>query len=370
MGRIEDLVRGAIAEGVFPGACWSYGNSYRQVMGSSGRFTYCPESPQVDNGTIWDLASVSKVVGTTTAAMLLYDRGVLTLDMKVAEVLPGFADAGKADLRTRNLLVHDSGFIAFRPYQRTCTNADEVWAAICKEPLSYPTGTKMVYSDLNMIALQRVIETLSGQPLDVFLKQEIWDRLGMADTLYKPGIGNRRCSPTDSVEPWRVNLRKLRKEEQIASSEPLQFPDAANWIQGEVHDPNAAVCAGVAGHAGLFSTVVDLTRFAKFMLIEGEGLIKPETIKLFTKRQSELSTRAFGWDTRSEKGSSAGSKFGARSFGHTGYTGTSMWIDPDAAMYAVLLTNRVHPTSENARIIQFRPKFHDAVVEELPGRSG
>jgi CubicO group peptidase (beta-lactamase class C family) len=365
MGRIEDLLQTAIAEGVFPGACYAYGKlDGRGVSGSIGRYTYCPDSPAVSADTIWDLASVSKVVGTTTMAMLMFDKGLLKLDETVGTQLPAFAKAGKERLAMKNLLVHDSGLIAFRPYQKTCTTPEQVWDAICVEPLTYPTGTKMVYSDLNMITLQMVLEHVAGEPMEVFLKRNVWTPLGMEDTQYNPGLGNPRCAPTEGVEPWRATLRQLRKTASHAPSVE-QFPDAAHWVQGEVHDPNAAVCGGVAGHAGLFSTASDLARFATMMLKGGETMIKPETIRLFTKRQSESSSRALGWDTKSAERSSAGAKLGPRSYGHTGYTGTSIWIDPDAKVYSILLTNRVHPTSENTKIIQFRPKFQDAVADEL-----
>jgi CubicO group peptidase (beta-lactamase class C family) len=373
MGRIESLVAAAIDEGVFPGAAWAFGrvDSPLATQGSLGHYTYSKASPRTEVETLFDLASVSKVVGTTTAAMILYDRALLHLDQPVSAVLPEFAQSGKAQLTLRNLLTHDSGLIAFRPYQMSCTDREQVWDAICNEPLSYPTGTKMVYSDLNMIALQMVIERLSGMALQEFLAREVWTRLGMSATTYNPGLGNSHCAPTEGVEPWRMRLRKLRygylateSLNQIRVDGPSD-PDAAQWIQGEVHDPNAMVFGGVAGHAGLFSNIQDLVRFANFMLREGENIVRGETVRLFTSKQSELSTRALGWDTKSPEGSSAGARFGSKSFGHTGYTGTSIWIDPEARTYAVLLTNRVHPTSENTKIIQFRPVFHDAVAEEL-----
>ena len=260
---IDKLLDEAIAEGDFPGACYAFGKlGGNHSSGCRGRFTYCPESPETKPNTLWDLASVSKVVGTTTMAMLLLERGLLKLDQPVADVLSAFR---QKNVTTRNLLVHDSGFIAFRPYQKTCASRDEVWDAICKEPLSYATGSKTVYSDLNMITLQVMLEHLAAQPMDLFLQRNVWEPLQMADTLYNPGIGNPRCAPTDAVEPWRMNLRTLRKTQVNVAD---QFPDAAHWIQGEVHDPNALVFGGVAGHAGLFSTTPDLTRFSHLMLKE------------------------------------------------------------------------------------------------------
>lgn len=369
--KLGNILDDAILEGVFPGAAYAIGRGDRHLRGAHGRYTYCEESPQVRQDTLWDLASVSKVVGTTTAAMLLVDDGKLDLKAPVADIVPEFGVEGKASITVHNLLVHDSGLIAFRPYHRTHEKPDTVREAIYAEKLQYPTGTQTVYSDLNMVLVQDVIERLSGEPLQALLDRRVFGPLGMKDTGYNPGIGNPRCAPTEGVEPWRLSLRRRRlgdsavKRHAATVVHAAPHPDASHWIQGEVHDPTATVLGGIAGHAGLFSTTADLTRFVRMMLAGGEGLIRPETIARFTKPQSTASTRGLGWDTKSPRGSSAGSKFGSRSFGHTGYTGTSVWADPDSGTYCILLTNRVHPTSENTRIIAFRPVFHDAAWDVL-----
>jgi len=362
VAKIESLLQEAIGQGVFPGACFAVGkNEQVLAQGAAGRYTYCPESPEVRLDTIWDLASVSKVVACTTAAMLLFDEGKLRLDQPVAEVLPEFAQNGKEKVTFQNLLVHDSGLAAFRPYHRTLKNAEECLAAIYAEKLQQQTGEKTVYSDLGIITLGKAIEKLSGMGLDLFTSGRIFGRLGMSDTGFRP-TSRSRCAPTENVEPWRAELRSLRtKAVGLPPAPDPRSVDPALWIQGEVHDPTAMLLGGVAGHAGLFSTVGDLTQFAKMMLAKGGGLVRPATIELFTRRQDVKSTRGLGWDTKSPEGSSAGSKFGPRSYGHTGYTGTSMWIDPDSGHFSILLTNRVHPSSENTKIIQFRPKFHDLV---------
>jgi len=200
---------------------------------------------------------------------------------------------------------------------------------------------------MSMITLQQVLESISGEPLDTLLKRRIYTPLGMRDTTFNPGEAlKERCVPTEDDQELRKRL-----------------------LQGEVHDPAAFACGGLSGNAGLFASILDMCSYARLMLNKGASeagqLICAKTIENWTKKQTLKSTRALGWDTRSPEGSSAGSKFSLKSFGHTGYTGTSIWIDPENGFFAVLLTNRVHPTSNNDRILAFRPRFHDAVFEAL-----
>lgn len=357
----DAIIEAAIADGAFPGACYAVGHGGKVAFKAFGRFMYCPESEPVRIDTIWDLASVSKVFATTTAAMLLVDDRKLDLDRPVAADIPAFAANGKDKITPRNLLVHDSGLAAFRGYQLKHTVAEDAVAAIYAEPLTYPTGTKTVYSDLGIITLANLIAHLSGTPFDKFVKTRLFEPLGLTDTVYNPDPARRaRCAPTETVEPWRTALRKLRGLDRVAAACP--HPDAATYIQGEVHDPNAMLLGGVAGHAGLFSTAGDLAKFLSMLLSGGGKWVEPDTVALFTKRQSEASSRGLGWDTRSAEGSSSGSKFSMRSFGHTGYTGTSVWCDPERGAFVALLANRVHPSSENLKIAAVRPKFHDAVA--------
>ncbi len=356
----EQLLRSAITEGVFPGCAYAFGDLTRHQHGYLGHQTYCPESRAIGADSLWDLASVSKVVATTTASMILHDEGKLNLDMPVADLLPAFAQGNKGSITVRNLLVHDSGLIAFRPYHSKFTNPDDVWQAVCQEKLTYPTGSKSVYSDLSMIALSKLIETVSGLTLDKFVKQRVFRPLEMTSTQYSPGIDNLLAVPTEPVEPWRETLRKLRHPGKTFKPSP----DGTHWIQGEVHDPTATVLGGVAGHAGLFSNLDDLVKFAHFLLRDGKPLVQQNTFRLFTLRQEEKSTRGLGWDTKSPEGSSAGTKFGAKSFGHTGFTGTCLWVDPERKFFAILLGNRVHPTANNLKIAQLRPKFHDLIWSE------
>lgn len=372
---IQELIEAQIREGAFPGAVFAIRKGSSEEISAHGRFTYCPDSPPVEENTIWDLASVSKVVGTTTAAMILHEEGKLDIEAPVVSILPSFGQNGKEKVTFRSLLVHDSGLIAFRPYHKTCTLPEQVNEKIDAEGFTYPTGTKMVYSDLNMIALARSIEKITGQTLDTFLHARVFRPLAMADTGYLRSAGTHespgaldpsRCAPTETAEPWRIELRRQRAPFLVGTASEAKrwkaprFPDQDSYCQGEVHDPTAMTLGGVAGHAGLFSTASDLLKFTR-ALLDGK-IVSRATVDQFTRKQGPLSSRALGWDTKSVP-SSSGTKFGPRSFGHTGYTGTSVWIDPDADLTAILLTNRVHPTSENQKLIKFRPTFHDAVAK-------
>ncbi|HJP83204.1 MAG TPA: serine hydrolase domain-containing protein [Fimbriimonadaceae bacterium] len=366
---LDALVSTAIQEGVFPGAAYAIGYRGKVVhRKAQGRHTYCPESKSTELDTVWDLASVSKVVGTTSGAMILYDEGKLDFDRPVAEIIPEFGQNGKSAITLRNLLLHNSGLIAFRAYQKTCTTPEEVIAAIYAEKLINPIGAKMVYSDLGMITFGKLIETVSGRSFTAFLNERVFQPLKMSDTLYTPVTQiRRRCAPTEGIEDWRANLRKQRGLDTPEVRELEKQPDGSSWITGEVHDPNAMVLAGVAGHAGLFSTVDDLCRFMAMMLNKGNGLFRPSTIELFTRRQNDSSSRALGWDTNRNHDASAGDLFSEASFGHTGYTGTCVWGDFENETFAVLLTNRVNPTSDNTKIVRWRAKFHDAAFRAIHG---
>ncbi len=359
--EVDSLLAEAIRDGAFPGACYAFGDAHEGVSGSVGRQTYFEDAPPVDEDTLWDLASVSKVVGTTTYAMMMLEQRRFELDQPVAEVLPELGRHDKQAITFRNLLLHDSGLVAFRPYYKRYRSPEAILEAIYDERLCYPTGSDSVYSDLNMILLAQALELLSGISMDVFLEKQVFAPLGMQRTGYNPGLGNPNCAPTENVEPWRLELRSARGDRPVTQTPNV---DQSLWIQGEVHDPNTFALGGVAGHAGLFSTIGDVSTFLQAML-RSQFVAKPDSVAEFTRRQCEKSTRGLGWDTKSSEGSSAGSRFGPRSFGHTGYTGTSVWADPDSGRFAVLLTNRVHPTSENIKIRDVRPAFHDAVWQVL-----
>ena len=352
LSAVDTLVEKGIADAHFPGAAYAVWADGHWHTAYRGRFTYCPEDRAVDAAARWDLASLTKVVATTSVAMRLYEHGAYKLDQPVVEVLPEFANPA---VTFRNLLVHDSGLIPDLPNRQIQTDADTVLRETLKAPSTGKPGENMVYSDLGMIALATALARLSDRELSVLVTDEVLKPLGMRDSGYSPWAkGEReRCPMTSTIEPWRAEMRRKRLGEHGAAR--AFGPDAA-FIQGEVHDPTAFVLGGAAGHAGLFATLDDLTRFVQ-SLMEGR-VAMPETVRLFTTRDSERSTRGLGWDTKGGAGS-ANTLLGPRAFGHTGYTGTSIWVDPDARFAAILLTNRVHP-NDAASLAQIRPAFADA----------
>lgn len=363
MATVRDVLEQAIRDAAFPGCAAAWGSSSRAWFAEAGGFTFCPESPRVLRSTIWDLASVSKVVGCTTAAMIAERDGKLDLDRPVALDLPAFGAGGKEGVTPRELLTHRSGLPAFRGLHRTFVDAGQALASALATPLATPRGEKTVYSDLGMIAFGALVAKLCGTSLDALLLERAFGPLRMRDTLYRPqGATRLRCAITEPVEPWRIAVRRHQGLDPLRGGPYL--PDGDYWIQGEVHDPNAMVLGGVAGHAGLFSTTTDLARFCQAMLLAAWPFDK-EQLSRWLRPQNDGSTRALGWDTKSAQGSSAGARFSMRSVGHTGYTGTSVWIDLERGWFGVLLTNRVHPSAENMKISEVRPLFYDAVARFL-----
>lgn len=344
--RLDGIIEAAIADGAAPGAAVAVGRHGELVhLRGYGRLDWDDEAPAADPSTIWDLASLTKVVATTTAAMILEEEGLLDLDRPVRDYLPQFDSPDKEAITVRMLLAHRAGLEAFVPLFRELRGPDAYLAAINQRPLRYEPGTATVYSDWSLILVQRVIEAVTGHALDVFVRKRVFEPLGMSDTHFNPPDDLRaRIAPTQ-VDESRGGL-----------------------IHGVVHDPNAWVIGGVAGHAGLFSSAADLAAFAQMMLNGGRHgdaqILQPETIARWTARQHPGSSRALGWDTPSP-GSSAGRYFGPRSFGHTGYTGTSMWLDPERDLFVILLTNRVNPTDANQKHVPLRRAVADAVQEAI-----
>ena len=346
------LLEAGVAEGAFPGAVvlvgWRGRVVYTDAVGRYG----VEDRRLVTENTIYDLASLTKVIGLTTAVMLLAAEERLDLDDRVAAYLPTFRGVAKNEVTVRHLLTHTSGLEAWRPLHLETMTREEALDTIMAAPLEALPGHAYVYSDLGAITLGRVVETASGMPLDVFLRERVFEPLAMGTTAYRPSKGLvDRIAPTE-YDPWRGRL-----------------------IRGEVHDENAARLGGVAGHAGLFSTAPDLGRFALWILNAYHGRLDehapmyvPATlVREFAERQPGPtgSTRALGWDTPAAKGSSAGTLMSPTSFGHTGFTGTSIWIDPAEELFVILLTNRVHPTRENTRIRSYRGWLADSVVAAI-----
>ena len=296
--------------------------------------------------TVFDLASVSKVVATTTMAMILYERGLIDLEAPVASIVPEFsgADTRRGEVTVRMLLAHSSGLPAYEKLFLKAKTRDELLAAAFATALTADPGARAEYSDIGFIILAVALERVADEGLDRFCQREIFGPLGMTHTAYNPPVGWRASiSPTADDRTFRNRI-----------------------IQGEVQDENASVLGGVAGHAGLFATAEDLATFAHVLLQGGAPLVRAETLALFTRREAapEGTSRALGWDTPSSP-SQSGKYFSAGSFGHLGYTGTSLWIDPERQLSVTLLTNRTWPDCENKAIKDVRPAFHDAVVEAL-----
>ena len=314
-----------------------------------GRFTFDSASPAVSTASIFDLASVTKVVATTAIAMILYERGLLDLDTPVTAIVPEFAadDPRRRDITLRMLLAHSSGLPAYEKLFLRAQTREEFLAAAFTLGLAADPATRAEYSDIGFIILGTALEHLADDSLDTFCQREIFGPLGMAHTTFNPPRSWKdRIVPTVEDKAFRHRI-----------------------IQGEVQDENASVLGGVAGHAGLFSTAEDVALFAHAMLSGGRPILRPETVELFTHRETTPpgTSRALGWDTPSSP-SQSGKYFGPRSFGHLGYTGTSLWIDPDRHLSITLLTNRTWPDCQNQAIKQVRPAFHDAVIEALKSR--
>jgi len=321
---INRVVLRGIAAGGYPGAAVVVGRKGVTVWQRGfGRLSWEASSPRVSpDRTIYDLASLTKVVGTTTAIMVLYDQGRIGLDVPVSAYLPAFSGGYKDSVTVRQLLTHRSGLPSGRELWRLASTPDEARRYVLETPLECKPGDCYIYSDLGADVLGMIVEAVSGERLDVFLDEHVFQPLGMADTFFRPADSLKsRVAPTELTPP-------------------RGYP-----LQGEVHDENAYALGGIAGHAGLFSTAGDLAVFAQMMLnggtYGGTRIVSDSTVGLFTRRAA--GTRALGWDTCDDGGDGSCGRFlSERAYGHTGFTGTSLWIDPDRQMFVVLLTNRVH----------------------------
>lgn len=349
--QLEEIALQAVRDGVFPGTSIAVIHSGRVVFHRAfGRQTYSPSSPVADTTTIYDLASLTKAVVTTGIAMQLVERDSLDLDAPVARYLPKFGSRGKENVRVRNLMLHNSGLRAHTLFHKTCRTPDEVFRAIDADTLLSSPGQTTLYSDLGFITLGRIVETITGRSLEANFRQRFALPLGMQHAVFNPPaslLGS--IAPTEKDTSWHSGAKR-----------PL------------VHDQNAALLGGVAGHAGLFSTTGDLVRYVGMMMqngsYEGKRYFRPETVRRFTSR-SGRDSRALGWDLRSIEGSSsAGTAFSTSSWGHLGFTGTSIWVDPEKDLAVIMLSNRVHPSSDNIKIRKFRPLLHDTVVRCISGK--
>ena len=387
------ILHAAIAQRVFPGASVAVLHSGNLVaLKAFGKFVYdedledVPLLPdagkngcfEVSSGTLFDLASLTKAVATTTVAAMLYERGLLELDAPVVGTVPEFLhdrsgdpDPRRGEVTFRMLLAHSSGLPAYEKLFLRTRTREELLQAAFTTPLSADPTTHAEYSDIGFITLGIALERIAGESFDAFCQREIFGPLAMMHTTFNPPAIARHQIPPTADERETPERRKDCAEQSATSSQPIESQKPRSTfrrriIQGEVQDENAFILGGVAGHAGLFSTVEDLARFAHAMIQGGRPILRPETVALFTRRESAPAgtSRALGWDTPAAP-SQSGKYFGPKSFGHLGYTGTSLWIDHDRQFAIVLLTNRTWPNCTNQFIKTIRPRFHDAVVEAL-----
>jgi CubicO group peptidase (beta-lactamase class C family) len=317
-----------------------------------------PEKIEMTPDTVFDLASLTKMVATNTSVMILLNRGKIALDDPVIKYLPEFGARGKDKITIRQLVTHTSGFPAFKRYYMDKKGREEFYKAICNEDLVAKPGTKRTYSDIGFMTLGFIVEKVSGKDLNTFAKENIFQPLGMKHTRFNPPASwRKRCAATEIWPVWK----------RLA------------W--GEVHDENANALGGVAGHAGLFSTGHDLAIFCQMLLNGGKygdtRILPPEIVRQFYTPQLDPKIsdgQALGWIIETESKEDA-ENLGAGSFGHTGFTGTSIWIHPGYNAFAILLTNAIHPDREKADRAFVRKPFHHALKKALenkkdvPGRS-
>ena len=350
--RLTDSTRAvltrALADGAFPGAVAIIGNRSGILASYGVGRLDAADSSRPTPTTIYDLASLTKIVATTSLMLQLVDQGRVALDTPVVRYLPEWHGPRAAEITIRQLLTHSSGLAAWRAFYKEATDKADARAQLMLVGPDAPPGTRFLYSDMNFMLLGMVAERLTGMSLDSAFTAMVAQPLRLSDTRFLPdSLQRSRIAPTE-YDPWRQ--RQLR---------------------GEVHDENASRFNGVSGHAGLFSTGADLSRVARMWLnggtLDGARLASAETVAAFTRAQDTLiSKRALGWETPNGM-NSAGHRLSPRAFGHTGFTGTSMWIDPSRDLFVILLTNRVNPTRENKKIGAVRIALADAIVGALDG---
>ena len=351
---VTTFLDSAVAAGAAPGAVLGVSVAGQRYVYATGRLTRDEPAP-AEPTTVYDLASLTKVVGLTTAVMLAVDDGNLELDAPVQRYVPAFQGEGKELVTIRLLLAHASGLPAWRPLFRETKTREQAFALADITPLSSTPGTTDVYSDLGLIVLTQAVEAVYHERLDSLLARRIFQPLGMTSIGFVPDEG-ARIAPTE-LDRWRGRV-----------------------LRGEAHDENAARLDGVSGHAGLFGSAPDLLTFAEWMMTDGQAdrwtggpvdqsgrpTVSPSVRREFTRRQNLVpgSYRALGWDTPSP-GSSAGALLVPESIGHTGFTGTSLWIDPVHKLAIVLLSNRVNPTRDNHAWVGVRARIADLVMTTL-----
>lgn len=379
--RVERALDKAIDAAQIPGAVvlaqMPKDGELLEFEGVRGLAVVQPERIPMRRNTIFDLASLTKPMATTTAVLLLVAEGKLELDAPVCKVLPAFGERDKEEVTLRQLLTHSAGLRPWRGFHEllrrrerktaeqligTAEGREWILERVIRSALVHEPGAAAVYGDLDFIVLGAVVEAVTGQDFDVFCAQRIFEPLGLAETSFRPQLRVEQVSANEAAPDGVSAEAQLRR---IAATENCPWRDRIIW--GEVHDPNAAAMGGVAGHAGLFSTADDVMHFAKIWLDVWHGrsdLLPREAVKEFSRRQDlpEGSDWALGWDTPTPGQSSSGSHFSATSVGHLGFTGTSVWIDLEKEAIVVMLTNRVHLVAKRSKF-ELRPIVHDLIMD-------
>ncbi|MBP0457158.1 serine hydrolase domain-containing protein [Streptomyces montanisoli] len=349
MSALRAILERGRAERVFSAAAWSVGTADEVLdRGWLGTRAWDDGAPEVDVSALWDLASVTKpIVGL--AVMALVDRGLLTLADTVAEHLPRYAATDKAHLTVGQLLSHTSGLPGQVPMYRDHPTRESLLTALGTLPLTGPPGTRVAYSSQGFMLLGLIAEAASRQPLDALVADAVTGPLSMADTGFAPDAAGRARAVATERCPWR-----------------------GRTVAGEVHDENAVVLGGVCGHAGLFAPLDDMERLGRSLAGGAREVLRPGTYALMTAPHTDGLglRRCLAWQGLDPVGSPVGTAFGPASYGHTGFTGTSVWVDPGAGLYAVLLTNRVHPTRQGDGIGAVRRTFHDTAHPEYAAHAG
>lgn len=356
--QIDHIMNQAISQKLMPGAVTFVARAGKIVKHDAfgfsaqytdGNFTEMKNPIPMENNTIFDLASISKIF-TATAVMILFEKGLFNLDDPVAKHIPEFAANGKENVTIRQLLTHTSGFTAWIPLYSKGNSREDRLKLVLNQPLKNASGTTYEYSDLNMITLGMLVEHWSGKRQDEFVREHITEPLGMKDTMYNP--------------PASLKNRIAATEYQTTPNRGL--------VWGEVHDENAWSLDGVAGHAGVFSTAIDLAKLAHIFINEGsyggQKILKPETVQLLLQNQNEAfsgNDHGLGWELGQGWYMDALSE-GTYSFGHTGYTGTSIVVSPNNKTVAILLTNRVHPSRTMGSMNQTRRLFARNIADSIP----
>lgn len=336
------LVQDAIDKHYFPGAQVLVGNRNGILKARFfGNKCIYPEKLPMKEDTLFDLASLTKVVATNTLFMIFMEKGLISVYDKVNYYLQEFKGNYKEDITIFNLLTHTAGFVPFEALYNLCGSYEDAISYICKRDLKHKPGESCIYSDYSYIILGYILEKIGGNRLDVLCKKYIFEPLEMENTTFKPVAKDVAATEIDK--------------------------ETGKLLIGIVHDENARFFDGISGHAGLFSNMYDLSKFANMLINEGNGFISKASFSAMIRNHTEgmEENRGYGWCIKGDKNSSGGDIISPEAFGHTGFTGTSLWVDIKNDIYTILLTNRVHPNRDNLNIIRFRRLFNNAVLASI-----